>query len=127
MSRDNSQDRPHGKAHNPLRDVIQLAEVRRRREAEKEDVVAPIRQEFMEELGDLLYEYLDTIAEATDGDEDKIVEELMAACSTVLAIAAEEHFEAVEDQIEFIDTVAEIASDLLNEDDSQGELFDDER
>lgn len=118
MSRDKSPD--------PSRSVINLADIRLRREAEKEDVVAPIRQEFMEELGDLLYDYIETVNEATGGDIDKAIEEIMAACSTVLAIAAEEHFETVEDQVEFIDTVAEIAAELVGEEAAQGELFEDD-
>lgn len=106
--------------------VIQLDDVRRRIEEEKEDTVAPIRVAFMEELGELLEDYLDAVDEATNGDADKAIEELMAACATVLALTAEEQFEFVDDQIDFIDTVAEIAADLLGDDDGQGELFEEE-
>lgn len=115
------------KPDHPSRRVVHLADVRERRAAEQEDVVAPIRQEFMEELGELLYDYIEAVQEATGGDIDKSIEEVMAACSTVLAIAAEEHFEDVDDQVEFIDSVAEIASELVGEEAAQGELFDDDR
>lgn len=107
-------------------DVIQLADVRRRIEAEKEDAVAPLRLAFMAELGELLDDYLDEVREATGGDVDKVVEEVMATCSTVLALAAEDQFDDIEDQVEFIDTVAEIAAELLGDDDAQGELFEDD-
>lgn len=107
-------------------EVISLADVRRRLEAEKEDAVAPIRMAFMEELGELFEDYLEEVRAATNDDPDKAVEELMAACSTVLALAAEEYFEDVDAQVDFIDTVAEIASELVSEDSAQGELFEDE-
>lgn len=118
-----SQDRTHNKPSS----VIDLSDVRRRLEAEKEDAIAPIRMAFMEELGELFEEYLEEIRDAIGDDPDKAVEELMAACSTVLALAAEEHFEDPDDQVDFIETVSEIAIELVSEDDTQGELFDDER
>ncbi len=118
-----SHDQPLGKPAS----VVQLADVRRRLEAEKEDAVAPIRAAFMEEMGALLDEYIEAVRDATADDPDKAIEELMAACSTVLALAAEDHFEELDDQIDFIDTVAEIATELLGDDDGQGELFDDEQ
>jgi hypothetical protein len=119
MSRDTPQDLQPAP-------VVVLAEVRRRRSAQKEDIVAPIRDEFMEEMGDLLADYVDTIYEATGGDIDKSIEELMAACSTLLALAAEEHLDGAEEQLEFIDAVAEIAADIVGDDDAQGELFDED-
>ena len=118
-----SRDNTPGKTS---RDVINLDDVRRRVEEEKEDAVAPIRLAFMEELGDMLDEYLDAVDAATGGDTDKAVEELMAACASVLALAAEEHFDGLDDQIEFIDAVAEIATDLVTDEDEQDELSADE-
>ncbi len=116
-----SQDRPRKSS-----EVISLLDVRRRLEAEKEDAVAPIRAAFMEELGELFEDYLEEVRAATDNDPDKAVEELMAACSTVLALAAEEYYDDVEEQVDFIDSVAEIATELLGDEDMQGELFEDE-
>ncbi|MFZ5722559.1 MAG: hypothetical protein ACOY33_02745 [Pseudomonadota bacterium] len=109
------------------REVVHLADVRRRLEAEREDTVAPIREEFMGELGDLMDDYLDEIRAATGGDPDKLLEELMATCSTVLALAAEEHSDDPEERADFIDTVAEIATELVTEENTTGDLFDDER
>lgn len=108
------------------RDVIDLNEVRQRLVAEKEDLVAPIREAFMEEMGEFFEEYLEAIRDATGGDEEKVLEELIATCSTVLALAAEEHSDDIEEQADFIDTVAEIATDLLDEEGETGDLFDDE-
>lgn len=105
-------------------DVVNLADVRRRLEAQKEDAVAPLRLAFIEELSDLLDEYIDDVREVTGDDEDKVVEEVMATFATALALAAEDQFEDVDDQVEFIDTVAEIAVELLTDEESQGELFD---
>lgn len=106
--------------------VVELAEVRRRRSLQKEDVVAPLREAFMAEMGELLEEYVDAVYEATGGDIDKSIEELMATCSTLLALAAEEHFEDAEGQLEFIDAVAEIAGDIIGDEELQGDLFEDD-
>ena len=108
------------------RDIINLADVRQRLEAEREDAIAPIRDAFMEELGELIEDYLEEIREATGGDPDKELQELMATCSTVLAMAAEEHFAEVDDQVEFIETVAEIAAELMVEEGATGDLFADD-
>ena len=108
------------------RDIINLADVRRRLEAEREDLVAPIRESFMEELGELLEDYLEELREATGGDADIELQELIATCSTVLAMAAEEHFEDAADQVEFIETVAEIAAELVDEEGQTGDLFGDD-
>lgn len=107
-------------------DIIHLADVRRRLEAEREDAVAPIRTAFMEELGELLEDYLEEVRIATGGDADKELQELIATCSTMLSLAAEEHFQDVEDQLEFIDTVAEIAADLISEEGQTIDMFEDE-
>lgn len=107
------------------REVIHLADVRQRLEAEREEAVAPIRAAFMEEFGELIYDYIDAVRTATGGDVDKSIQELMATCSTLLALAAEEQFEDTEDRLEFIDSVAEIAADLVAEED-QGDLFGDD-
>lgn len=107
------------------RGVIHLDEVRRRLEAEKEDAVDPIRSAFMEELGELMEDYLDEVRAATGDDEGKVLEELLATCSTVLALAAEEHSDDIEEQVDFIDTVAEIATDLVSEEQGTIDMFDD--
>jgi hypothetical protein len=51
---------------------------------------------------------------------------LMASCATLVALAAEEHFDGIDEQIEFIDAVAEVAADIVGDDDAQGELFEDD-
>lgn len=107
-------------------DVIHLADVRRRLEAEREDVVAPIRDAFMEEFGELLEDYLSEVHEATGGDADKELQELIATCSTMVALAAEEHFENLEDRVEFIETVADIAAELATEEGQTMDLFEDQ-
>lgn len=107
-------------------EVIHLAEVRRRLEAEREDVVAPIRDAFMEEFGELLEEYLGELQEATGGDADKELQELIATCSTLVALVAEEHFEQDDERIEFIETVAEIAAELATEEGQTLDLFEDQ-
>lgn len=122
MSRENPHD---GKPVSP-RNVVPLAEARERRLAAKEDTIAPIRDAFMSELGELLADYLEAIDDATNGDPDKAVEELMASCATLVALAAEEHFDGIDEQIEFIDAVAEVAADIVGDDDAQGELFEDD-
>lgn len=118
-----SRDTPRDQQPAP---VVMLSEVRRRRRLEKEDVVAPIREAFMAEMGELLSDYVDAVYEATGGDPDKAVEELMAACSTLVALAAEEHFEDADEQLDFIDAIAEIAGDIVGDGDAQGELFDED-
>lgn len=107
-------------------DVIHLADVRRRLEAEREDVVAPIRDAFMEEFGELLEDFLGEVHEATGGDADKELQELIATCSTLVALAAEEHFENLEDRVEFIETVADIAAELATEEGQTLDLFEDQ-
>ncbi|MFZ5755854.1 MAG: hypothetical protein ACOY3X_03020 [Pseudomonadota bacterium] len=99
----------------PTGGVIDLAEVRRRIEAEQEDVVAPIRAAFMEELGAMFDDYMDEIRAATYGDEEKVLEELIATSSAMLALAAEEHSSDLDEQLDFIDTVSEIAAELVVE------------
>lgn len=106
--------------------VVQLSEVRRLRRLAKEDIVAPIRESFMEQMGELLGDYVDAVHDATGGDPDKAVEELMAACSTLVALAAEEHFDDTDEQLDFIDAVAEIAGDIVGDEAQQGELFDED-
>ena len=103
--------------------VINLADARRRLDAEKEDALTPIRNFFMEEMGELFQEYLEEVRTATH-DEEKILEEIMAACSTLLTIAAEEHFAETADQIDFINTVAEIATELIDEEHETLDMFD---
>lgn len=105
--------------------VIHLADVRRRLEAEKEELVSPIRNAFMEELGELMAEYMSEIRDAVGNDSEKVLEELLATHSTILALGAEEHSDDMEERADFIDTVAEIALDLVSEE-SQPDLFDDE-
>ncbi len=106
-----SQDPPGKKP----RTVIDLNEVRRRLDAEKEDAVVPLRDAFMEEMGELLAEYLEEVREITGNDNDKALEEIMAACSALLALVAEDQFADLEDQVDFIDTVADIANELIGE------------
>lgn len=108
------------------RDIIDINSFRERLEARREESVEPIRDSFMEEMGELLADFIDAVGEATGGDRDKMLEEVMAACATVLALAAEEQFTDLDDQAEFIDSVAEIATELLEGDEQQGKLFDDE-
>jgi hypothetical protein len=98
------------------RDVIDLTLIRERRQAEREDVVAPIRAAYMEEMGELLTDFIDAVAEATGNDPDKIAEETLAAWSALLAITAEQHSADEEERIDFIDSVAEIAVELLEDD-----------
>lgn len=105
MSQDKTRDRPNG--------VVELAAVRRRLEAEREDQVAPVRAEFMEEMGELFYDYMDALREVVGNDPDKLLEEMMATCSTILALAAEEHADDPEERADFIDSVAEIAVELV--------------
>lgn len=107
-------------------DIIHLADVRQRLEAEREDAVAPIRNAFMAEFGELLEDYLAEINAATGGDADKELQELTATCSTMLALAAEEHFDDLDEQAEFIETVSEIALELLEEDCETLDMFEDQ-
>ncbi len=118
MSIDPSNGKPRG--------VVHLDEVRRRLEAAKEDAVAPIRASFMAEFGEMLDDYLDEVRAATGGDEEKVLEEMIATCSTLLALAAEEHSDDIEERVDFIDTVAEIATDLVEDDDETPDLFGDD-
>lgn len=117
MSQDKFRDRS---------EVIHLADVRRRLEAEREDLVAPIRAEFMEEMGELLDDYMDALREAVGDDPEKLLEEMLATCSTILALAAEDHSDDPEERADFVDTVAEIALDLLVDEEGTGDLFDGE-
>ena len=103
--------------------IIPLADARRRRQAlkvDREDVIGPIRQAFLEDFGDLLEEYVENVLEVSGGDLETMVEEIMAAMSTSLAIAAEDYFEDREDQFDFIDGVAESAAELI-EDEEEGD------
>lgn len=116
-----SAETPNGSS----RDVVHLADVRRRLEARKEDAIAPVRVRFMEEFGEMLDDYLDEIRDVTGDDDEKVLEELLATCSTLLALAAEDHSDDIEERVDFIDTVAEIATDLVAEDETP-DLFGDE-
>ena len=54
------------------------------------------------------------------------LEEMIATCSTLLALAAEEHSDDIEERVDFIDTVAEISTELVTEDDGTPDLFGDD-
>lgn len=116
---------PHDPSGKKPRTVIDLAEVRRRLDAEQEDAVTPLREAFMEEMGELLADYLDAVREMTGNDGDKALEEIMAACSALLALAAEDQFEDLDDQVDFIDTVADIATELIGGEDETVDMVDD--
>ncbi len=119
MSQDKFKDRPKS-------EVVDLAAVRRRLEAEREDLVAPVRAEFMEEMGELFYDYMDALRDVVGNDPEKLLEEMIATCSTVLALAAEEHSDDPEERVDFIDSVAEIAVELVVEPDTDDTAQDDD-
>lgn len=108
------------------RDIIDINRFRERLEARREEAVEPIRAGFMEEMGELLADYMDAVEAATGGDRDKVLEEVLAACATLVTLMAEDQFDDREDQVEFIDSVAEIAEELLEQEASQGRLFEDD-
>lgn len=106
------------------RDITDLNAFRERRLAHKDTELDTLRNEYLEQILDLLDDYLDEVGEMVR-DPEKEIEELVAVTATMLAVAAEEHIEE-DGREELIDTIAEIAIELLEEDDSQGRLFDDD-